>query len=208
MRDIFGIRTPPMEDLRAMWTKRLKENAFFFKKFLQSPATVGSVVPSSRFLVRQMLAPVDWKRAVFVAELGAGTGILTRDIVRRRGPKSRVLVFELDDAMRGRLQEEFRDFGIYSDAARLREIMEKEGIPAFDCILSSLPFAVFPRELRHILLENIRACLAPSGLFVAYQYSLQMRSQFAQVFDDISLRFVPFNVPPAVVYRCRWKAPS
>ena len=188
-----------------MWTKRLKENAFFFRKFLQSPGTVGSVMPSSRFLVRQMLAPVDWKRATFVAELGAGTGILTRDIARCRSPKSRVLVFELDDAMREGLQSEFREFRISSDAARLREIMDQEGIPAFDSILSSLPFAVFPQELRHVLLENIRTCLAPSGIFVAYQYSLQMRSQFAQIFDDISLRFVPLNVPPAVVYRCRWK---
>ncbi len=188
-----------------MWAKHLKEDALFFRKFLQSPGTVGSVVPSSRFLVRQMLSPVDWKRSAFVAELGAGTGILTRDIVRRRAPRSRVLVFELDDTMRENLKREFRDCGIHRDASQLKEVMDRERIPAFDCIISSLPFAVFPQELRQTLLENIQACLAPSGVFVAYQYSLQMRSQFAQIFDDISLRFVPLNVPPAVVYRCRWK---
>ena len=103
------------------------------------------------------------------------------------------------------MKDEFRDCGIHRDASQLKEIMDRERIPAFDCIISSLPFAVFPQELRQTLLENIQACLAPSGVFVAYQYSLQMRSQLAQVFDDISLRFVPLNVPPAVVYRCRWK---
>lgn len=188
-----------------MWHNRFQEKALFLKRFLQSPGTVGSVTPSSRFLVRSMLAPVDWSRARSVAELGAGTGVLTREIRRRRDPSCRVLVFELDDTMRRGLEKECGDLGIHSDATRLRETMEEAGIASFDYILSSLPFAVFPQMLRDMLLDNIERCLAPSGVFVAYQYSLQMRRQFSRIFDEISLSFVPLNIPPAVVYRCRRK---
>lgn len=47
---------------------------------MKSPKNVGSVAPSSRFLAKKMVNQVEWDHIKAVAELGAGTGPITRYI--------------------------------------------------------------------------------------------------------------------------------
>ena len=57
---------------------RLRSKFLFTRSFLRHPLQTGSLVPSSRFLVRRMLAQVDWQHARVVVELGPGLGCFTR----------------------------------------------------------------------------------------------------------------------------------
>ena len=77
----------------------LKESMTFLKRFASSPRRIGSVAPSSKFLTRAMLDRVNWDEANFIAELGAGTGVFTREIVKRAKPDAKILVFEIDPAL-------------------------------------------------------------------------------------------------------------
>ena len=85
---------------------QLKESMTFLKRFAKSPRRIGSVAPSSKFLTRAMLDSVDWENARFIAELGAGTGVFTREIVRRARPDAKILVFEIDPALQKLIREE------------------------------------------------------------------------------------------------------
>ncbi len=48
------------------------EKILFIQKFFDNWREVGSVTPSSKFLVKKMLEPVDFARAKVLVELGAG----------------------------------------------------------------------------------------------------------------------------------------
>ncbi|MDO9490237.1 MAG: hypothetical protein Q7J32_17835 [Sphingomonadaceae bacterium] len=40
----------------------------FAKNFVKHPKMLGSVIPSSRFLIDKLLAPVDWQKARLFVE--------------------------------------------------------------------------------------------------------------------------------------------
>ena len=184
---------------------RLRESIFFLKRFLGAPRQVGSVTPSSRFLTRAMLDRVDWERADCVAELGAGTGVFTREIVKRARPETKILVFEVDPALREVIRQENPDhpgLRLHGDAQELCAIMKDEGIEALDFVISSLPFTVLPHDMTENILNAVQDALSPKGRFVAYQYSQIMRSKLVSRFPDIQRKYVLLNVPPAFVYDC------
>jgi phospholipid N-methyltransferase len=179
------------------------DRAAFLWKFLRAPLTIGSPTPSSRFLADRVARCVPWARVGSLAELGAGTGALTRAIRARCRTDCRVLVFERDPALRAWLEAAYPDFVHRADARTLKDALRELALPSVDCVVSGLPFAFFPRALRDEVMDQVTASLAPGGLFVAFQYSPQMRASLKRRFREVRLRFVPFNLPPALVYVCR-----
>src|SRR5207302_10441172 len=50
-----------------------KGNALLFaRNFFRHPRMLGSIVPSSRFLIRQLLQPINWARARVIVEYEIG----------------------------------------------------------------------------------------------------------------------------------------
>lgn len=179
--------------------------AVFLKRFIGAPRQVGSVVPSSRFLTRAMLDQVDWGRARAIAELGAGTGVFTREIVRLAHPDAKILVFEVDPALQKMIRREHPNhpgLSLHGDAQDLASIMRRKGVEGLDFVISSLPFTVLPHKVAENILDAIQNALKPGGRFVAYQYSSLMKARLSSRFPDIKARFVLLNVPPAFVYNC------
>jgi phospholipid N-methyltransferase len=183
--------------------QQLTEKWMFLTKFLESPKSVGSVTPSSRFLTHKMLQPIDWCKALAVAELGSGTGVFTRGIERRMRHDCQVVLFEQDPEMRRRLSVEFPAMLCRRDARELTRDLQITGIRSLDAVVSGLPFANFEQGLRDQILDEIVQALKPGGVFVTFQYSLQMRRQLREKFDRVETAWVPLNFPPAFVYICR-----
>ena len=188
-------------------TLQLKESMTFLKRFAKSPRRIGSVAPSSKFLTKAMLDRVDWENARFIAELGAGTGVFTREIVRRARPDAKILVFEIDPALQKMIREEHpehKGLSLHSDAQELVKYMTDNGIDELDFVISSLPFTVLPPKMTVRILNAVLKALKPDGHFVAYQYSSIMKHVLRKKFSHMKTRFVMFNIPPAFVYDC-WK---
>ncbi|MCP1422982.1 MULTISPECIES: methyltransferase domain-containing protein [Paenibacillus] len=181
------------------------EPVLFLKSFLQSPKHVGSIIPSSRFLASKMVKQASWLEAKTVAELGSGTGPITRYIHQQVQDSTKVLLFEMNETMRNTLKTTYPEFSCYPDAARLVESMNQEGIQQLDYIFSGLPFFNFEPELRNTLVDQIHKALKPGGLFIAFQYSLQMKKTLSEHFIIEKIEFVPLNIPSAFVYVCRKK---
>ncbi|WP_442870452.1 class I SAM-dependent methyltransferase [Aneurinibacillus sp. Ricciae_BoGa-3] len=150
-----------------------------------------------------MVNPIDWSKAENIAELGAGTGIFTRYLHENKQPGCKVVVFERDTNMRERLQSMYPDLHYHDNASEILLAMKSYGIEQFDYILSGLPFTNFPQTLRNQIMQGVEKSLKPGGLFIAFQYSLQMRKQLEERFEQVRLNFVPLNVPPAFVYTCK-----
>ncbi|MHA6528816.1 class I SAM-dependent methyltransferase [Paenibacillus sp. BAC0078] len=181
------------------------DNLLFLRSFVKNPKNVGSIIPSSRFLANAMVKQAIWQESTAVAELGAGTGAITRYIQTNANENTKVLLFEMDQTMRSNLQNEYPNFTCHPNAAALVDAMKKEGLNQLDYIFSGLPFFNFERSLRDTLIEQIHQALKPGGLFIAFQYSLQMKKQLSEKFIIEKIEFVPLNIPSAFVYVCRKK---
>ncbi|SFJ15932.1 class I SAM-dependent methyltransferase [Thermoflavimicrobium dichotomicum] len=176
----------------------------FFSRFILSPRTIGSITPSSKYLVNALIKPVPWHEIDTIVELGAGTGVVTEHIVKKAKPACKTIIFELDAQLRQSLQERFPHHIHCMNAEKMSDELRQLGVDQVDCIISCLPFACFSPEVRNQILDEVQKVLTPDGLFIAYQYSLQMKSTLQNRFQQVDIHFVPFNLPPAFVYTCRY----
>jgi phospholipid N-methyltransferase len=183
-------------------TLRVAEGVVFLRRFVRAPRQVGSLIPSSPFLTKAVMEKIPWEDVRYVAELGAGTGVFTRAIVRNLEPEGNALVFEIDSTLRNIIEKEHDGLKVYGDARELPGIMAERNIRQLDCIVSSLPFAVLPPRVTAAILDAVDKCLKPGGKLVAYQYSKHMKPYFEKRFESVKISFVLRNVPPAFVYEC------
>lgn len=184
------------------------QKMLFFYKFIRTPKAIGSVTPSSRHLANKMVSAVQWNEITSVAELGAGTGVITQAIHRSLKQETKVMLFERDSHLRKQLEQQHPGFTTHSDAKSIHSVVRQQGLDHVDCIISGLPFANFPQQVRNDLMEQIVNSLKPDGLFIAFQYTLQMKKQLSKHFEIEAIQFVMLNVPPAFVYVCRKKQSS
>ena len=50
----------------------------FLGEFIKERKTVGAIAPSSKFLMKKMIAPIDFQKADVIVELGPGNGVFTK----------------------------------------------------------------------------------------------------------------------------------
>lgn len=181
---------------------KLRDSILLLRRFFADPRTVGSIAPSSPALTGAMLKNVDWSRVRSVVELGAGTGVFTKAIIKKMSPQTQLFIFEIDDVLRKKLEKE-TGRRIYKEATSMRQITSDEGADKVDLIISSIPYAVLPPAVTSAILDTLPLCIDFEGTFIAYQYSLQMKKTFSGIFRAVETRFVALNIPPAFVYECR-----
>ena len=178
----------------------------FLRSFLRDWRTIGSVTPSSRFLVNAMLDQVDFARARRIVEYGPGTGVFTVEALRRLRPDGQLLALDTEahfiEALRERLPDP-RLVAVPGSAASVERHVAALGWPAADVILSGIPYTAMPHELRVAILRASAAILTPDGLFLPYQYSPYIRPLLARFFASVETRWMPLNLPPAFYFVCR-----
>ena len=182
------------------------DRATFLRSFLRDWRTIGSVTPSSRFLVNAMLDKVNFGRARRLVEYGPGTGVFTVEALRRLQPDGQLLALDTEahfiDALRERLPDP-RLVAVPGSAASVERHIAALGWPSADAILSGIPYTAMPPEVRVAILRASAAALAPDGLFLAYQYSPYIRPLLGQLYGRVETRWVALNVPPAFYFVCR-----
>jgi phospholipid N-methyltransferase len=178
------------------------------KAFFRQGKRIASFAPSSKSMARKIAHGIDWNRARCVVELGAGTGPITAELVRRASPHTRLIVIELDPTLCGRLRARFQDTPnvdvVLGDATKFGDLLLDRGIPQVDHVLSGLPLPSFPAAARDAVLDVASKTLAPGGTFRQLTVMpLVYYKLYARYFTDVHFRFVPWNLPPGGVYVCR-----
>jgi phospholipid N-methyltransferase len=181
----------------------------FGRAFIQEPTMLGSVIPSSRYLVRRALQPIDWSQARLIVEYGPGLGTCTAEILRRMSPDARLLVFETHPDFVKHLRTSHSDPRLevmHRSAEEVESTLEDLGLSGVDYVLSGIPFSLMPGEVRDRILERTRSILQPGGSMVVYQFSPLIGLELKRVFDEVQWKFEPRNFLPAVVFRCQVRA--
>ena len=178
----------------------------FARNFFRHPRMLGSIVPSSRFLIKQLLEPIDWSRARVIVEYGPGVGGITAEVLRRMRPDAVLIAIEMNpdfvSYLRGSIPDE-RLQVVEASAVAVDEILRRFGFAHADYIISGIPFSTIPAPLRQRILRKTRDMLEPGGAFLVYQFSTRVFQDLKRIFGRVGRRFEPLNVLPAHLFICQ-----
>jgi Phospholipid N-methyltransferase len=193
----------------------------FIREFFRSFGVTASLLPSSRFLAAAMLDPIDFREPRTIVELGPGTGVMTKEILRRMTPDSRLFAFEVNPHFIRHLRAQYRDPRLtilHADACDLADHLRAHNAGALDAVISSLGLTSMPHAIRTRIVQQAESCLNPGGVLTQFQYLTSRRpvpyipalritpfreKQFLHsYFPTITTRRVLLNFPPAVVFTC------
>jgi phospholipid N-methyltransferase len=177
----------------------------FIKQFFKEKNMIGAMAPSSRFLAAKMLNHLPIKESKIIIELGPGTGVFTEKIIEKMGTDTQLIVVELNDTFFEALRKKINHKNVHlkhGSATEISNYLKELGLEKADLIISSLPLAVIPTEIRQLILSEVKNHLNNQGHFVQFQYSLQSRRALKKIFSSVKLNYTPLNFPPAFVYTC------
>jgi len=207
----------------------------FYSQFRQHFHTTGAIAPSGAALARAITAPLALAPAggLRVLEVGAGTGVFTRAILRHLGTGDALDVYEINpafqpflEACRAEAQVEQRGIACRLHFATIAELAASA---EFDFIVSGLPLNNFAPEQVQSLLALFLSHLRPGGVLSYFEY-LYIRDLKCALIHDASERTrlravggvvaeflrqnphqqtrVPWNLPPAVAHHVRRAGPG
>lgn len=175
----------------------------FLGQLFRKPGEVVALAPSSQALAREMcrsLSPATGR----VAELGPGTGKITRAILAAGVAEENITGFELNPTFVDTLQDEFAQADMRHAPAQDVGTLPKGQI---DAVISGLPLLSMPVEVQRAIVEGTFAVLKPGGVFVQFTYGPV--PPIAQCLrEGLKLSWTKSdkvwgNLPPARVYTFR-----
>jgi phospholipid N-methyltransferase len=185
----------------------LKTNLQFLWAALVKPPQTGSIIPSQRFLINRMIAPVPEDYCGQIIELGAGSGALTQRLAARC-PEARILACEINHSLARVNRSNLSAAGI--PATRVKVIADSaenflprlcvDGAEKPDFVISGIPLGNLPREKALAIIEGVKETLRPGGLFIQFQYFLADHGKIRKRFARMRTIPVLLNIPPAFVY--------
>jgi len=181
------------------------ELLLFASNFIRHPHMLGSIIPSSRYLVNQVLAPVDWERATVIVEYGPGVGTFTAEILRRMRPDARLVVFETNSNFVQHLRDSMTDPRLHiehASAAEVQTVIERLGLPRPAYIISGIPLGSMPVPLQAEIVGKTREALAPGGEFHVYQFTSRVLPVLQKTFQHVRRSVERRNLPPAQLFVC------
>ena len=177
----------------------------FWQRSLKNPLQVCSLFPSSPFVGRAMTEVLGNRIESHVIELGAGTGAVTRQLIRNGVEPEKLTLIEIDAQLGGHLRRRFPGvdvvIGPAQDLARLWKERNGGNVGA---VVSTLPMRLFSKKLIYFVMKNSLSVLDEGGMFVQFTYR-QTSPVPPRVVKALRLKArrytrVWLNLPPAAIW--------
>lgn len=191
--------------------------------------TTGSVAPSSPWLARTMTRALGLRSAsspLRVAEVGPGTGAITREIASWMRNDDSLDVFDVNERLLSHLERVARTDLILQTRKISFHLLDARFVETrgpFDVLLSGLPFAHFHPDLVKAILDGYLRAVVPGGTISYFGYAgalgarklISSRARRREITELASLLrtylaahqvredLVLLNIPPAVVHHLR-----
>lgn len=208
MNDSNPIALKRPVSLRRRMAQLMGQWGVFFRGFLEHPRMVGSIIPSSRFTIDKMLAPVDWKACDLFVEYGPGVGTFCLPVLERLRGNARLLAIDTNPLFVDYLNRTIADsrfVAVLGSAENVEAIVRAHGHEHADYVLSGLPFSTLPEGVGPAIAAATHRVIRPGGAFLTYQFSNSARNLTAQYFDRVDDGFEWLNILPCKL-AWGWKA--
>jgi phosphatidylethanolamine/phosphatidyl-N-methylethanolamine N-methyltransferase len=176
----------------------------FLRRWARRPLQMGSIVPSSPALGRRIAALCRWEQGRAVVEFGAGTGTVSRALLRAGLPAERLVAVEIVPEMARYLRAalpgvrviEGDAFDAATVTARLPQLRGRVGT-----VICGIPLVLLPLARQRAFVDAVEA-IAPGQGFLLYSYCVTSPLPWRR----LGLRaqreaWTPLNLPPASVWR-------
>lgn len=180
----------------------------FLLAALKNPREVSTIFQTTPWLRDRMMEFIDFSKIQNIVELGGGAGAITEGIANRIQKPEQYLGIELDKDLVKVLRKRFPQLKfVEASAEQVKELTKSIG--PVDVIVSSLPWTLFPPDVRDRTMKNIADSLKPGGMFMTYMVInaifypsaqdviRQMKANFSRV-EQSKLQWV--NIPPAFIF--------
>jgi phosphatidylethanolamine/phosphatidyl-N-methylethanolamine N-methyltransferase len=174
----------------------------FLRRWLANPLQMGSVVPSAPALCRRVVAQVRRGDHEAVLELGAGTGVISRALLRAGVPASRLIVVEIVPALASHLRQALPGVQVIEgDARRLSALIPAGWHGHIGTVVCGIPLVLLALAEQRRFIDAIEA-VAPGRGFLHYSYCATSPLPWRK--HRLAPRreaWTPLNFPPASVWR-------
>jgi len=182
----------------------ISENLAFFRAFLRAPKMVGSIIPTSSFVIERLLGQGNWSTVRLIVEYGPGLGTFTRSILKRLNEQGLLIAIDPNPDFVAHLRETITDprlIIVEGSAADVEEIITRYAPgQSVDHIISGLPFSTLPEGVGDHIVAATHRVLTPGGSFLIYQYSRFVLPLLKPYFARIDQMRIWPNIPPCMVF--------
>ncbi|MQA64514.1 MAG: methyltransferase domain-containing protein [Alphaproteobacteria bacterium] len=149
----------------------LRERRLFLRRWLAHPLRVAAMFPSSPALAELVAGQLPDPGERFILEVGAGTGAITRALLRLV-PEERLILVELDEELCQWLKNRFpRATVLCGNAVDLPRLLpEARDGGSIAAIVSGIPIVQFPMAVKRAFVDSVFAMMGQDGLLLQYTY--------------------------------------
>ena len=189
-------------------TRKFDDEVTFFKGWMDGPKNVGTPFPTSAHTGRSMASHIDLASKLPVLEIGAGTGVITRAILKHGTPANRLYAVEYSAIFSTCLRHNFPEVNVIEgDAFDLDQTLGENSGTVFDCVISAIPLLNFKPNERTAYIENLLDRIPTGRPVVQVTYGpLSPVPKGTGSFTAARADFVFRNVPPAHIWTYKRQA--
>jgi phosphatidylethanolamine/phosphatidyl-N-methylethanolamine N-methyltransferase len=181
-------------------------------KSIKNFKTSGTIFPCSKYAAKYALKRINLKDKKSIIELGCGTGVFTKEIIKQKSKETNFFAIEINEELAKEARKKVPEAKIYADSAEnTNKYLKINNLKETDIIISTLPWAAFKKDLQIKLLDEILKDLKEGGEFITIAYILGNRLKNGKNFYKLlkgkfksvkKTRPVIKNIPPAFFYHC------
>lgn len=181
---------------------RLKTpGADFLRAFLKNWKEVGWPLQTSHDASKKICDAIDFRTARRVVEIGAGTGNITKELLKRLAADGELIAFEINRDLCKHLQriEDPRLVVCNTSGFRLYETVGEK----VDYVISALPIATLSTVSFLRFYDGVKAVLNDGGYCIQVQLSLLSYPSLRRLFRTVDIAVCFRNSLPLFIYSCK-----
>jgi phosphatidylethanolamine/phosphatidyl-N-methylethanolamine N-methyltransferase len=183
---------------------RRAENLLFFRRWIKNPRQLGTLAPISLKLatLAAKAAVTSYMPGMPIIEIGAGTGRLTRALLKEGVRSQDLTAVELDGQMCDFLRETLPHIHVVEgDACHLSALIPARHVGKVSVVVSAIPLMYLKEEMRQSIIKAAFAVLKPESEIVHVTYNNRSPLRFWQDIRQSRAAATWFNIPPGFVWR-------
>ncbi len=187
------------------FAEKFDDELKFFKGWIDKPRAVGAIIPTSSVTARRMASVIDTRSGLPVLEVGPGTGVITKAILRSGVKPSQLHAVEYSHDFVTHLRRNYPGVNVIEgDGFNLDKTLGDKRDVVFDCVVSGVPLLNFPVERRVAYLDSLLKRI-PNGRPVV-QLTYGPKSPIPPGHGDYTVEhfhFILRNIPPTQLWLYR-----